>query len=351
MNSRQTRVEGFTLVELLVVIAIIGILVALLLPAIQAAREAARRTECANKLRQFAVAMVNYEGSNKGFPPMARTWGMVQFDERFGLAATGDWYDDHGWYSLIARYIEEENWYELIDFDVTFSEPINAAARRTFILLHSCPSDIGLQRNEWNDDRFARIRANYVVNAGNTVYGQFEWDKIPYGGAPFQGGKITKLSTITDGLANTLMMSEILVLPELATQDFGAWGGPFSETQSALGGQTFTGYNGPNGAPDHMARVNPAGIATYFVQNNIPLPTFSQDGSEGRSPRILAGTLPRGVDHTDGTFKQYYSPRSHHPGGVNASRCDGSVDFYNDSIDEFTWRALCSAAGNDLPNK
>ena len=349
MNSQRSKFGGFTLVELLVVIAIIGILVALLLPAIQAAREAARRTECANKLRQFAVAMTNYENSRGGFPPMARSWGTASFQARFPNAgnAFGLWWDDHGWYSLIAQYIEEENWYNLIDFDVPFAHQSNQEARRTFIQLHACPSDMGLQRNEWNSPRFARIRANYVINAGNTVYGQYAWDNIPFGGAPFRGGKITKLSTITDGLANTLMMSEILVLPELASQEEFNWGGPFSETQTSLGGQVFTGYNGPNGAPDHTARVNPTTWASYYIQNNIPIPTFSS-GVDPRAARVPLQEQ-NGVPPGDTTAQQFYSPRSHHPGGVNASRCDGSVDFYNESVDERAWRALTSAAGNDLP--
>jgi prepilin-type N-terminal cleavage/methylation domain-containing protein/prepilin-type processing-associated H-X9-DG protein len=350
MNNQQSSIRGFTLVELLVVIAIIGILVALLLPAVQAAREAARRTECANNLRQFAVAMLNFENSNKGFPPMAVTWTEAEYDEKYmGTGSPGTWYDDHGWYTLVARHIEEEAWYETIDFDVSISHPDNEQARKTFILLHRCPSDIGLQRNEWNDARFARIRANYVVNAGNTVYGQFEWNKIPFGGAPFRGREITKVATITDGLANTLMMSEILVLPELGSQDFGAWGGPLSETQTALGGQTFTGYNGPNGAPDSMARVPPTVIAPYCIENDIPVPIAVPGGVT--PPRILASSLPPGVSVADPTRQQYFSARSHHPGGVNASRCDGSVAFYNDSIDEFAWRALCTAAGNDTPNQ
>ena len=97
-------------------------------------------------------------------------------------------------------------------------------ARRTFLPIHICPSDIGPQRSEW-DDVYARVRTNYVVNAGNTVYGQY-WignPKVPFGGAPFQPEQNSKLSAITDGLANTLMMSEVKVVPEAAFQIHGYW--------------------------------------------------------------------------------------------------------------------------------
>ncbi|HEY4232128.1 MAG TPA: DUF1559 domain-containing protein [Lacipirellulaceae bacterium] len=353
MSGQQSKVRGFTLVELLVVIAIIGILVALLLPAIQAAREAARRSECANKIRQLSVAMLNFENTNKGFPPMALSWTHQDLIDRYvtkfkGPMPMGDWYDDHGWYSLIARYIEEGNWYDTIDFTKSFTDVANAKPRRVFIPLHSCPSDLGLQRNEWDSDLYARIRTNYKVNAGNTVYGQFEWDSVKFGGAPFRGGKITKLSTITDGLANTLMISEVLVLPELASQASGAWGGPLSEESTALGGQTFNGVNPPNGAPDSVARVPPAPLAQYYISNGIPVPSYAPTGAV---PHIPVGELPPGVSTQDQSRQQYFTARSHHPGGVNASRCDGSVAFYSDSIDQFLWRALSSAAGGETTSE
>ena len=333
MVSRRCARPGFTLVELLVVIAIIGILVALLLPAIQAAREAARRSQCVNNLKQLSLGMHNFASTYKGFPPLARRWTGTQ------------WMDDHGWYSLIGPYIEENAWADSIDYKVSFSAAVNLPARRTFLPIHSCPSDIGPQRSEWNSV-YARVRTNYVVNAGNTVYGQYGIGNplVPFGGAPFQPEGNSKLSEITDGLANTLMMSEVKVVPEMSSQDFGFWI-VLSDTNTSLGGQTFTGWNPPNSsAQDGLTRRDiMAAPDALFQQNQIPVPCVVPCGIYMPPDARLT------VFQRDPFFhkKQFIAARSNHPGGVNASRCDGSVNFYSDSISEFVWRALTTAAGAD----
>jgi prepilin-type N-terminal cleavage/methylation domain-containing protein len=360
MNAHFRNRNGFTLVELLVVIAIIGILVALLLPAVQAAREAARRTQCLNNLNQFAKAMANYEVTHKGFPPMAHAWTIPQCDALYdppgpGGCGPGSWYDAHGWYSLIAPFIEETAWASMIDYKRSFSDGVHYRARTTFLDLHRCPSDIGLQRNEWNQTQWARIRTNYVVNAGNTVYGQYSIKlgalTIQAGSAPFRGGKETPPAKITDGLSNTILMSEILVIRELGPGEAvngNGWGGPFGDTNTALGGQVFTGLNPPNsGAQDGVARGIP--VMGPFLEQGIPYPCFvTQAGSPdcGVSSLNVRGVPPDenvGLD----TRMQWFNARSKHPGGVNATRCDGSGDFVSNDINEFVWRAMCSAAGEE----
>jgi prepilin-type N-terminal cleavage/methylation domain-containing protein len=358
---------AFTLVELLVVIAIIGILVALLLPAIQAAREAARRNQCLNNITQLTKGMLNYESSYKGFPPMAHAWTGAQCGELYdpagpGGCAPGGWYDGHGWYSLIAPFIEETAWASLLDYKRSISFAPNGLAsphyraRTTILKIHECPSDIGIQRNEWNDPEWARTRTNYVVNAGNNVYGQWDVqvgsDLVRFGGAPFRGGKKTAVGKIADGLSHTLMVSEILVLRELAPGEGGGaanWGGPYADTNTALGGQVFTGMNPPNSnASDGIARFIP--LAAPFRDNGIPRPC-QVPGCLGVTfvPGINSPIPPEVQDGRD-TKLQWITPRSHHPGGVNATRCDGSADFFSEDIDQFVWRAMTSAAGGETLN-
>jgi prepilin-type N-terminal cleavage/methylation domain-containing protein/prepilin-type processing-associated H-X9-DG protein len=358
MKHSKTRLPlGFTLVELLVVIAIIGILVALLLPAIQAAREAARRVQCQNNLNQLSKSILLYENSYKGLPPMAIVWTTPDCDTLYGGPGTclpGNWYDTHGWYTLIAPFIEDKNWADSIDFTVPFENPKNVKARKTILPMHACPSDIGIQHDEFNSDQWARLRTNYVVNAGNTTYGQYDWGSagnvIKAGGGPFRPSKPAKLATITDGLSNTLMMSEIIVLPDAASQDGGAWPGPYSDTTSSLGGQTFTGWNPPNSSnSDCLYRLNfGPGPAELYTQNNIPVPCTTPCDRGGVPAGVrLTALQGNGADAKAETI----AARGHHPGGVNASRCDGSVTFYSDSIDATTWNALTSSAGADIANE
>jgi prepilin-type N-terminal cleavage/methylation domain-containing protein/prepilin-type processing-associated H-X9-DG protein len=366
MNSKYRRLTGFTLVELLVVIAIIGILVALLLPAIQAAREAARRSQCLNNLNQLSKGMLNYESSYKGFPPMAHAWIPLQVRELYGTFTVGDWYDGHGWYTLIGPFIEENAWASLIDYkrsiswtpsDTDFLAP-HYRARTTLLKIHECPSDIGLQRNEWNQSRWARTRTNYVANAGNTVYGQYSVNLgsilIEAGGGPFRGGKTTPPAKITDGLSNTVMMSEILVIRELSLSEAAngnGWGGPFGDTNTALGGQIFTGLNPPNsGAQDGVARGIPR--PAPFLEQGIPYPCLvgGSGGCGVTRAQVPGGSVPAGEAAGLDTRMQWFTARSKHPGGVNASRCDGSVEFISSDIDQFVWRAMTSAAGEETLN-
>jgi prepilin-type N-terminal cleavage/methylation domain-containing protein len=309
----ERRAHGFTLVELLVVIAIIAILVTLLLPAVQAAREAARRTQCINNLKQLALGMLNFESARQGFPAAAVSWTPDDYAGR----GPGSWYDDHGWYSQTGPYIEEQAWYDMIDFDLSFSHQANSLGRRHKIPMFGCPSDVGLVENEWQSPTWARLRGNYVVNFGNTNYGQQEKAGVPFLGAPFTSVKMTPLRRITDGSSKTLMMSEIkVVLPNGP-----GWGGPLSDFTTALGGQTFQGWLPPNSpVPDEIARliVGP----DYYLNNKIPVP------------------IPASHSYT-----QSIAARSHHTGGVNAVRCDGSVQFAPDDIDLPVWRALSTAEG------
>jgi prepilin-type N-terminal cleavage/methylation domain-containing protein len=343
------RKRGFTLVELLVVIAIIGILVALLLPAIQAAREAARRSQCINNLKQLAVAHLNFESAHGGLVFMAKFWSNAEYANGYAGGQWGGWYDDHGWYIPLMPFVEEANLKDQGDPDMPLSNPVNELVRKAFIPMLSCPSDIGLQRNEWAVPSWARVRTNYVVNAGNTTYGQHSVGGCPLAtfptcreflGAPFIPRKFNRLAKITDGTSNTLMMSEALVLPETA-----GWGGPYSDGQTALGGQVFTGFNTPNSPePDALTRQGEwwGNARSGWLEQGLPVTASGQPAPPIQAPS--RGSPPEATLDSNGHKQQYITARSKHPGGVNASRCDGSVDFFSDDIDLLAWDELCSAA-------
>ncbi|MCA9234643.1 MAG: DUF1559 domain-containing protein [Planctomycetales bacterium] len=349
MARPRRQSTGFTLVELLVVIAIIGVLVALLLPAIQAAREAARRSQCINNLRQLSIAMLNYESSNGGFPHVAKFWNTAEMQAAYGAGNyTGAWYDDHGWYIPVLPYLEQGSVVAAVNPEKSFSHADNLAGRTAFIESFACPSDIGLQQNEWAIPTWARVRTNYVANGGNTVYGGHFLGSCPgvypacveFGGAPFIPRKVGKLGFITDGTANTLMMSEVLVLPSTE-----GWGGPYSDAQTALGGQVFTGFHTPNSAlPDALARQSEwlNNVRDGFLEQGMPLPSPAQ------SPPRSALVPPESKDDPTLIKQQYIAARSKHPGGVNATRCDGSGGFYTDGIDPYVWNALSSSAGGEV---
>jgi prepilin-type N-terminal cleavage/methylation domain-containing protein len=345
-SSRGTARSAFTLVELLVVIAIIGILIALLLPAIQAARESARRTQCANNLKQSSLAMTAYHSANKRLPPGSK-WGPNN------PSGMGQWYDDHGWYSYLGPFIEEVGWSKSINTSVPFSgNTANTAARRFKIKLFECPSD-GMVPNEWPSDVWCRWRANYAVNFGNTNYGQsaistaFPADPgtppdVPpapampapgqFKGAPFQLVKSRNLKQITDGTSHTLLMAEVRTI-----KDFGnTWGGPISEIETALGGNTFEGTLPPNSPRGDYANrvgcVNGSGNGGCTEQVQIP-----KTAMDGVTPCSCAPSAT----------SQYFAARSKHRGAVNVSCCDGSTHAISDSIDIVVWRGLTSAEGGE----
>jgi prepilin-type N-terminal cleavage/methylation domain-containing protein len=310
--------RGFTLVELLVVITIIGILIALLLPAVQAAREAARRMQCTNNLKQIGIGLHNYCQAHGVFPfGSMRKPGSV--DPSRQDASNGRWYDDFTWLSQIGPQVEQQAWYNLFDFRVTVSNPKNNAGRRAKIGLFGCPDD-GIVQNEFFSDTWARVRTNYVCNWGNTGYAQKDHSGLKFGKAPFTFGDCVTISDVRDGTSNTLMVSETL------TPKGPNWEGPPGETIISTGNQCFDTYVGPNArVPDEACRRCPD-PATKGGTNCV----------------VIGGNL-----ETDIPATHHFAARSFHPGGVVSALCDGSVRFFSDSIELDTWRALSTAAGRE----
>jgi prepilin-type N-terminal cleavage/methylation domain-containing protein/prepilin-type processing-associated H-X9-DG protein len=215
MKSIRTYRSAFTLVELLVVIAIIGILVGLLLPAVQAAREAARRMECTNNMRQVVLATLNYESAYKRLPAsrISRT------ADRLGPASS---------ISVHARllpFMEQNQVYSLVDFSVDFNHPNNDAARLSSVASFRCPSDPAA-----NVPKTAGGYNNYYVNSGTVPL----WSRttanpmtnIPDCNGVFYRDSFLKLAAITDGMSNTAAISERLT-------------GDYNQTKSTVKTDTF----------------------------------------------------------------------------------------------------------------
>jgi prepilin-type N-terminal cleavage/methylation domain-containing protein len=194
------RPQGFTLVELLVVIAIIGILVALLLPAIQAARESARKTSCRNNLHQVGIAIHNYESAYRKLPP---GYKYVQGSQGNALG--------HSWGSMVLPFMELKDIYDKIDFKKPIYDPINAAMREVHIDSLICPTDDVSPTGfvEMGTERYAM--ACYVANFGTPDLDEDQEQELAPNGrpwGPFYRNSQTKLKDITDGTSKTLMIGE-----------------------------------------------------------------------------------------------------------------------------------------------
>ncbi len=222
-SPSRPRRHAFTLVELLVVIAIIGILVALLLPAIQAARESARRTSCINNLKQIGIAVQNYHDSRGNFPP-----GRERFDQ-FGVS----------WAFVVLPYMEQQSIVDAHDPNLRVDDNGNALAMRTPVEGYYCPSrrEAIADRDFDNDDSPSQVQGvaaggDYAANAGrNYLYGTFdrnngvpsvpEADLDPDLAGPIHSNSKVPARRVTDGLSNTIAVGEKHIPPEPADVDPG----------------------------------------------------------------------------------------------------------------------------------
>ncbi len=193
---RNHHRQAFTLIELLVVIAIIGVLVGMLLPAVQQVREAARRTECSNKMRQLTLACHNYESAFKCYPPGAGS---------FNGANTGI-----STHAFLLPFIEQTNLYDTVDFKVGYNDPNNDAAEQQQVSTFLCPSNLDQLPSTLGG------RNNYYCNAGVQIIfsgipganpGDTNYGMPPSDGIFFNDSKI-KVRDIIDGTSNTAMFSE-----------------------------------------------------------------------------------------------------------------------------------------------
>jgi prepilin-type N-terminal cleavage/methylation domain-containing protein/prepilin-type processing-associated H-X9-DG protein len=321
------RRRGFTLIELLVVIAIIAVLIALLLPAVQAAREAARRIQCTNNIKQIGLAMHNYHDTNDTFP--------------IGRTGLGFTYPNcpnsnrRTWVVNVLPYLEQNTIFQSTNFSLVWYDPSNFTAIRAKVSGYHCPSDPNTWATEEADLSTFHYMGNYVVNWGNMNWGQNQnptrdgpypnpWtgplgDTVYFVGAPFQANLSHNIPYFTDGTSNTLLVSEEVVgVDNLALgtglQGIDARGDVYNDQDSSAMFMAYTAPNStyPDWLPDYCA---------YPYLTNPPCVM--------QAPSFVAA-------------------RSDHPGGVNALLADGSVRFAKNSISLPVWRALSTPNGGEV---
>ncbi len=355
---------AFTLVELLVVIAIIGVLVALLLPAIQAAREAARRTDCINRIRQLALAAHNYASANRRLP----SHGDVK------IIAGPVWTGALSSQARLLPYMENQDTANLVDQEHHWRDVENEKALTTPLYFLRCPSGPSLELNHlaanpWNRLEENLLRCHYVGNMGarpgpvreadgtlsiaagctpTAVTGRgggggtFNWPQSSYlqyscttrtgpGGDAINGAiyPLSKIDfgKITDGTSKTIMYGEM------------SW--DVAEQCPWLVGSTSR--NSVAGAPDPISSSHGYVFNAKNIRWPINMAKFHEpDGTE------LPGKASLAVE--DGGYSTWNdeSLGSNHPGGTNVAMCDGSAGFLHDDLDVDVLRRMASRNSEDI---
>lgn len=307
------RNNGFTLIELLVVIAIIAVLIALLLPAVQQAREAARRTQCKNNMKQIGLALHNYESSYNCWPPGSVT------------AASQNAFMIPNWRLQIFPYFDQAPLYNALNFSLSFagntSNTNTTALGKLTLAMYVCPSSpLDPCANLGSNSQFIQIPM-YIGVAGSypDVAGRTVGSSSNYGGFYTNNGmllinELTRMRDAIDGTSNVLMVAE--QSGRVGTSDVrsGYYGG-------------YTGVNFNNSNP--VTGSNPAGSDSWSV------------GVTGVQYKINSPTTAGGSDNP---YDANTVINSFHTGGVHGLLADGSVRFISNNIDFNTFANLCSRA-------
>lgn len=306
-TPRLSRRVGMTLIELLVVIAIIGILIALLLPAVQMARESARRTQCRNNLKQVGLALENYHSTHTIYPPAS-------------IRAPG--FEDNGrdeprstWTIAILPYLNAGPLYNSYNSLVTTDDMGNSTLRDASVTGYLCPSDTGREVTFEPRLGITYKRGNYGANFGAGSWGTDDWKQIQYRGVMGQNAA-SRHADITDGLSQTVLVAELRVQPSLR-DNRGAWAFPAAGSAS-VGLDCDTLCRGINGdsKSDWIPFCDPV-------------------------PGGLDCTFQNNVDSNSG-------PRSRHTGGAHLLLGDGSVRFVSENVSQTTLTAIFTSQNREV---
>jgi prepilin-type N-terminal cleavage/methylation domain-containing protein/prepilin-type processing-associated H-X9-DG protein len=335
--------RAFTLIELLVVIAIIGVLIALLLPAVQAAREAARRAQCVNNLKQIGLALHNYLSATGVFPP-------GRFNTH--VAGRGNCW---GTYSQLLPQLEQPALFYGFNFSLApDTDPVLSAANSTgftsFISTLLCPSDSPPLLITVSGTPFATHNYNLNVGSGYSVVPQPAFPLVDIPNGVFYENEALRDADIPDGLSGTVAVSE--TIRSTAADTFAT---------NPLGVFVITGNNSSSGPPisndgDYVSLCltpTPAGFqATRGVRWHYGAPGHTLY-SHRRPPNDKRVDCRGGLPHSTRSDPNWsylslnIAARGKHPGGVNSLFCDGHVQFIKNTVNVVTWQALGTRNGGE----